>query len=170
MLGHYFTIALRSLKRTPLTATVNVLALAMGLAAFIVAYGIVSFWDKSERHFANVDRTYVITSDLEARNGSIKTGVSPVTNRLYADYLRNEFPDFEAVARTQTFMNDGGVSAGDVNARMFAVAADPSFLDIFDFKFIVGDAKNALRQPNSVVLTQDAARRLFGTDQALGRT
>ncbi|HVR21052.1 MAG TPA: hypothetical protein VMS65_15175, partial [Polyangiaceae bacterium] len=100
MLGHYFTIALRSLRRAPLTAAVNVVALALGLAAFVTAYGVVAFWDKSERHFANVDRTYVITANLEARNGSLKTGVQPTTNRLYADYLKTEFPDFEAVART----------------------------------------------------------------------
>ena len=61
MLGHYFTIAFRSLRRAPLTASVNVIALALGLAAFITAYGVVSFWDRSERHFPNVDRTYVIT-------------------------------------------------------------------------------------------------------------
>ncbi len=170
MLGHYFTIAFRNLRRAPLTAAVNVAALALGLAAFVTAYGVVSFWDKSERNFANVDRTYVVTSDLEARTGTIKTGVQPVTNRLYADYLKTEFPDFEAVARTQTMSNEAGVNAGDINERMFVVAADPSFLDIFDLPFVAGNAKDALREPDSAVLTQDAARRLFGTDDVLGRT
>jgi putative ABC transport system permease protein len=170
MLGHYCTIALRSLRRAPLTAAVNVIALALGLAAFVTAYGVVSFWDRSERHFANADRTYVITSNLEARNGSIRTGVQPTTNRLYADYLRVEFPELEAVARTQTMSNEAGVSAGDVNERMFAVAADPALLDMLDLPFVAGDARAALREPNSVVLTQDAARRLFGTDAVLGRT
>ena len=170
MLGHYLTIAFRSFRRTPLTAAINVIALALGLAAFVTAYGVVSFWDKSERHFSNAGRTYVITSNLEARNGTIKTGVQPTTNRLYADYLKAEFPDFEAVARTQTMSNEAGVSAGDVNERMFVVAADAEFLDIFDLPFVAGDARNALREPNSIVLTQDAATRLFGTDAVLGRT
>jgi len=170
MLGHYFTIALRSLRRAPLTAAVNVVALALGLASFVIAYGIVTFWDKSERHFPNVDRTYVVTADLEALNGSVRTGVSPTTNRLYADYLKAEFTDLEAVARTQTMSNEGGVSAGDVSERMFIVGADAAFLEIFDLPFVKGDAKNALRDPNSVVITQDAAKRLFGTDDVLGRT
>jgi putative ABC transport system permease protein len=170
MLGHYITIALRNLRRTPLTAAVNVIALALGLAAFVTAYGVVSFWEQSERHFTNVDRTYVITAGLEARNGSISTGERPTTNRLYADYLKAEFPDFEAVARTQTMSNEAGVSAGDVNERMFVVSADAQFLDIFDLPFVAGDAKNALREPNSIVLTQGAAQRLFGTEAVLGRT
>ncbi|HET8697367.1 MAG TPA: ABC transporter permease [Gammaproteobacteria bacterium] len=171
MIGHYVTIAMRNLRRAPLTALVNVLALALGLAAFVTAYGIVTFWNKSERHFANADRTYVITADLEAVNGAIKTGVQPTTNRLYADYLKAEFTeDFEAVARTQTMSNEGGVSAGDVSDHMFIVGADAEFLDIFDLPFVKGDPKNALRNPNSAVLTQDAAKRLFGTDDVLGRT
>jgi putative ABC transport system permease protein len=171
MLGHYVTIALRSLRRAPLTAAVNVLALALGLAAFVTAFGIVTFWNKSERHFPNAGRTYVVTSDLEATNGAIKTGVQPTTNRLYADYLKAEFTeDFEAVARTQTMSNEGGVSAGDVSERMFIVGADAAFLDIFDLPFLKGDPKNALRSPSSAVLTQDAAKRLFGTDDVLGRT
>ncbi len=170
MLGHYLTVALRTLRRAPITSAINVVALALGLAAFVTAYGVVSFWDKSERHFANVDRIYAVTSNLEARNGSIKTGVSPTTNRLYADYLKAEFPDFEAVARAQTISNEAYVSAGDRNERMFVVGVDPTFLDIFDLPFVAGDAKNALREPNSAVLTQDAARRFFGTDAVVGRT
>jgi putative ABC transport system permease protein len=170
MFGHYFTIALRNVRRAPLTAAINVIALAVGLAAFITAYGVVGFWNQSERHFANAERTYVVTANLEAKNGPLKTGVTPTTNRLYADYLRAEFPDFEAVARTQAVAAEGGVSAGDVNERMYVIAADPSFLDIFDLPFLAGDAKKALQTPNSVVLTQDAAKRLFGTDQVVGRT
>ena len=77
MLGHYLTIALRSLRRAPFTAAINVVALALGLAAFVTAYGVVTYWDNSERHFANVDRTYVVTANLEARDGSLKTGVRP---------------------------------------------------------------------------------------------
>src|SRR6185503_10930225 len=66
--------------------------------------------------------------------------------------------------------NEAGVAAGDVNERMYVVGADAAFLDIFDLPFVAGDAKNALRDPNSAVLTQDAAKRLFGTDNVLGRT
>ena len=170
MLGHYLSVALRMQRRAPITAAINVIALALGLAAFVTAYGVVSFWDKSERHFTNVERIYAVTANLEARNGSIKTGVSPTTNRLYADYLKAEFPDFEAVARAQTISNEAYVSAGDRNERMFVVGVDPEFLDIFDLPFVAGDAKNALREPNSAVLTQDAAKRFFGTDAVVGRT
>src|SRR5262245_56547227 len=81
MIGHYLTIALRNFRRSPFTASINVFALALGLAAFVAAYGVVSYWERSERHFENADRTYVVTAALAARDGSIRTG-GPRTNRL----------------------------------------------------------------------------------------
>ena len=57
MFGHYLTVAVRSFRRGPLTASVNIFALALGLTAFVIAYGIVNYWERSERHFPNADRT-----------------------------------------------------------------------------------------------------------------
>ena len=57
MLRHYLAIALRNLRRSPFTAAINVATLALGLVAFVAAYAVVAFWDGSERHFANADRT-----------------------------------------------------------------------------------------------------------------
>ena len=169
MLKHYLTIALRSFRRNPFTASVNTFALALGLTAFVMTYAVVNYWDRGERHFANADRTYVVTAALEARDGSVRTGRQPTTNRLYADYLRAEFAEIETVARVQIINAEAGVGTNEKFIRMFVAAADPEFLDIFDLPFIEGDG-NALRQPVSVVLTRDAATRLFGSTDVLGRT
>jgi putative ABC transport system permease protein len=169
MLNHYLTIALRSFRRNPFTASVNIFALALGLTAFVTTYAVVNYWDRGERHFANADRTYVVTADLEARDGSVRTGPQPTTNRLYADYLRAEFPEIETLARVQIINAEAGVGTDDRFIRMFVAAAEPEFLDIFDLPFIAGD-RDALRQPVSVVLTRDAATRLFGSTDVLGRT
>jgi putative ABC transport system permease protein len=48
--------------------------------------------------------------------------------------------------------------------------ADQEFLDAFDLRFIAGDPDNALRQPFSVVLTEDAAARLFGDEDPMGKS
>lgn len=170
MLKHYVTIALRSFGRSPFTSSVNIFALALGLAAFVTAYGVVNYWDGSERHFTNAGRTYVVTADLESSDGSIRTGNRPMSNRLFAEHMRADFPEFEAVARVQVVNAEAGISQGDVFTRMFLVAVERQFLDIFDLPFIAGDAAQALREPNTVVLTNDAAIRLFGADDPLGRT
>ncbi|HEX5047856.1 MAG TPA: ABC transporter permease [Gammaproteobacteria bacterium] len=168
MFRHYLTVAARAFRRGPLTASVNVLTLALGISAFVIAYGVVSYWERSERYFANADRTYVMTATFQGRGGGRATPL-PMTNRLYADYLRADFPELDAVARAQSMYDETGVAAGNVYAEMSVVGAEREFLKIFDLPFVVGDS-SSLSQPNSAVLTQEAAARLFGSADPLGKT
>jgi putative ABC transport system permease protein len=169
MFRHYLTVAVRSFRRGPLTASVNIFALALGLTAFVIAYGVVSYWERSERHFANADRTYVVTATFEGRDGQRRATPLPFTNRLYADYLRADFPELETVARAQVMYEETGVAAGDVYKAMFVVGVESEFLEIFDLPFVAGDAK-ALSQPNSAVLTAETAALLFGAADPIGQT
>src|SRR4029079_17082846 len=47
---------------------------------------------------------------------------------------------------------------------------DSSFFDVFSFPFIKGDPKNAFKQLNSIILTETAAKRYFGDEDAMGKT
>ena len=169
MFRHYLTVAVRSFRRGPLAASINIFALALGLTAFVIAYGVVNYWERSERHFPNADRTYVVTAAFQGRDGQGRATPLPMTNRLYADYLRADFPEFEAVARAQVMYGETGVAAGDVYTEMFIVGAESEFLEIFDLPFVAGDSK-ALSQPNSAVLTEETAARLFGAADPMGQT
>jgi len=118
MLGHYLAIALRNLHRAPFTALINVATLALGLVAFVAAYAVVSYWSHSDRHFANADRTYVITASLALRDGSISTGNMPQTNDLYQKYMRLEFPEFQAIARANPWSKTASITADGRRARV----------------------------------------------------
>ena len=170
MLRHYLAIALRNLRRSPFTAAINVSTLALGLVAFVAAYAVVAYWRGSDRQFANVDRTYVITASLEARDGSISTGAMPATNELYERYLRIDFPEFEAIARANVWNRAATVTAEGKGARVVAVGVDPEFLDIFELPFIAGDRETAFAVPNALLVTRATALRLFGTEEVLGKT
>jgi putative ABC transport system permease protein len=170
MLRHYLAIALRNLRRAPFTALINVATLALGLVAFVAAYAVVAYWSHSDRHFANADRTYVITASLALRDGSISTGNMPQTNELYQKYMRLEFPEFQAIVRANAWSKTASVTADGHRTRVVAVAVDPEFLDIFDLPFISGDPRTALSTPDGVLLSEAAAVRLYGTRDVLGRT
>jgi len=62
------------------------------------------------------------------------------------------------------------VASGANAVRLFGVAVDPEFLDIFDLPFVAGDARSALASPRSVVLTRASAARLFGAENPIGKT
>jgi putative ABC transport system permease protein len=170
VISHYLSIALRNLRRSPFTAAVNVFTLALGLVAFVAAYAVVAYWGNSDRHFANTDRTFVITAHLALRDGSINSGTFPQTTDFYERYLRLEFPEFERIVRARIWNRQASVSADGRGARVVAAAVDPEFLDIFDLPFLAGDPRTALQSPNGLLLTEATALRLFGTREALGKT
>lgn len=169
MLAHYTASTISQVRRAPLSAAISVLTLAVGFACFITAHAITGFWKASEQHFANVDRIFSVSTDLAFRDGSLATGHLPLTNEHVAAYLRADYPGLAAVARARVISDAAMVSTDDRALRLFRVDVDPEFLEIFDLPFIIGDSRRALREPGTVVLTQDAAARLFGEEQALGR-
>jgi len=169
MLGHYLTVAVRSFARAPLAATVNVFALALGLTAFVIAYGAVSYWERAERHFANADRTYVVTAAFRGRDGQNPSRPLPLTNPLYAPITCAPTFRSSKPSRAQIMGGEAGVAAGDVYAQLFVVGAETEFLEVFDLPFVAGDG-TALSQPRSAVLTEEAAAGLFGGDDPLGKT
>ena len=169
MLAHWSVSTIAQIRRAPLAAAISVLTLAVGLAAFITMHAITGFWTRSEQHFANVDRIFGVSTDLSFRDGSLATGELPLTNGHVAAYLKGDYPDLAAVARARVISDAAMVSTDDRALRLFRVDVDADFLEIFDLPFIAGDPQRALREPRSVVLTQEAAERLFGEEQALGR-
>jgi putative ABC transport system permease protein len=166
MLSHYLAVALRTFRRSPAAALLNVFTLALGLVAFIAAAGVIGFWDRAEQRFPGADRIYVVTSNLEVPDNGLVTGVMTGTNHYVAQYLKADFPALEAVARVVFVNANASYVSGDRSIRIVEFGADPDFLDVFDLPFIAGDARDALRQPRSAVMTEDAARRLFGNPRA----
>src|SRR5688572_30952371 len=90
MLAHHVKIAARQLRRSPVSALLNVVTLSLGLACFVAASTIVGFWNRAEQSFANANRTYVVT-------GVSLSGVFvPLTSSLVAEQLLADFPEIEA--------------------------------------------------------------------------
>ena len=170
MLTHYLTLALRNARRTPLASAVNVLTLALGLACFLSAYAAVAFWDRAERGFANADRTYVLTIEFAFTNGSFARPTTVGGPAHVHEYLRADLPRLERIARAALMNPQTAFAAGDRAVRLRSLAVDPEFLAIFDLPFVAGDPDTALAAPRSVVLTRDAAARLFGDASPLGRS
>lgn len=138
------------------------------MTCFVVAYSVVSYWHHAERGFAKADRTYVMTTRIQLSDGS-DTGPNPRLDPDFYEKLKLAFPEFETIARARA-AGVVSVTAGDAKTRLFGSYADTEFLEIFDLPFITGDPTTALSEPNSAVITDATARRLFGSDDAIGRT
>ena len=170
MLGHYLSLALRNLRRSPVASAMNVLTLSLGLACFVLASAFVTFWQRAEEYFANADRIAVLTMNLDLVDNSLHFTDDPGTPEIAASYLKSEFPALERVARAASFYGEATLASGDQVVRRKAAAADADFLEIFALPFVAGDSRGALAKPASAVVTQELATRLFGSAAALGRT
>jgi putative ABC transport system permease protein len=170
MLQHYLTSALRSFRRQRIATAINVLGLALGLACFVAAYSAIVYLRSGDRHYANAQRTYVIAQRTSSADlGGMDTGFRTRSAPPVAKYLRADFPQLEAVARV-TSLPPIATAVGDRKAFLSTAAAEPEFLQIFDFPFAAGGGVDALRRPRTALLTRDAAVRLFGSIDAVGRT
>jgi putative ABC transport system permease protein len=163
MLTHYFAAAWRAIGKAPFTNAANVLTLALGLTCFVAAHGVAAYWKAGDRHHPGADRIhYVCTYCESGQPGEIQ---SPA--RL-ARELRSAMPDLEIVARLG-FPSEYAVASDGSKAFIQGVPADAELLTLFPFDFLEGSAQQALRSPDSVVLSVETARQLFGSAPALGR-
>ena len=172
MLAHYLAVALRNVRAAPFAAAVNVLTLAVGLVCFVTAYAAGMFWSSAEQQFRNADDVHVVTVSIKSRDNSGFGGLrnSTATPEVAAEALKSDFPGIAKVARAVIIDRKTMVASGANAVRLFGVAVDPEFLDIFALPFVAGDARSALASPRSAVLTRESAARLFGADDPLGKT
>jgi putative ABC transport system permease protein len=167
MLKSYFRIALRNLWKHKGYSFINIAGLAVGMACALF----ILLWVQDEMSFDrfhdNAGSLFRVEQDQSGRQGKFHVNVTPYG---MAAALKAEIPEVRETtrwARSETLLVRHGDKAFYEN-RIAAV--DPSFLWMFTFPTLRGDAGTALSGPASVVLTEDLAKKYFGTADAIGRT
>jgi putative ABC transport system permease protein len=168
MIRHYLVSAFVNIGRAPVTTAAKILTLALGLAAMIAVTGIVSHWRSSDSQITPPGDRVVMFTRSAARDGGGFDRPVPTTQTFLAKYIREDIPEFEAIARFRR-LGEVPAKAGDRIVVLNGANAEPEFLEIFKFNFIAGDPATALKREDGIILGEDAAQRLFGTTQALGR-
>jgi putative ABC transport system permease protein len=171
MFSHYVTVALRNVRSAPFASAINVVTLAVGLVCFVTAFAAATFWGAAEQQFRNARDIYVLTATLKNRDnpGFGLENVTAVPD-IAAETLKSDYPAITKIARAVIIDRKTMVAHGERAVRLFGVAVDPEFLEIFDLPFVAGDARAAFASPRSVVLTREAVARLFGADEPIGQT
>ena len=160
MIKTYFKIGFRALLRNKSYAFINVAGLALGLAACIVIFLVVQNELSYDRFHKKADRTYRVTVHGLDYNPSVSFAIAPA--------FRNDFPEAEQVSQYY-YQQQGLLKVGQerYNEEGYAFA-DQYFTKIFDFKWLAGNPETALKEPNTIVLTENIAKKYFGKTDVLG--
>jgi len=168
MIKNYFKTALRNLQRNKIYAAINIGGIAIGLAAFWLIALYVSDELSYDRSFENANRICRVVQHASWQGGSMN--IVP-TSAPFATAFKNNFPEVEDAVRID--LEGGGViKYGDKIIKQEDICvADNSFFKIFDYHFLYGDSKTALAQPQSIVITQSLANKIFGdASKAINQT
>lgn len=158
MLRNYFRLVWRSMGRNKIFSFINILGLSISLAGafliFIWIFHEVSF----DRFHKEAGRLYEVYRHTDF-NGDIRTlDMSP--EPLGPD-LKSEFPEVEKCSRYAALHMV--FQHGQSPVEEFVAFVDPDFLSMFSFPLVKGDKDEVFKTPNSIVLTESAAVRLFGS-------
>ena len=170
MLKNYFQTALRNLIRYKGFTFINVLSLTIGIVSCLVIGLFVVDELKYDKFIPEHERIFRLYTETTGRGeNELNAGTPP----MYATTLQQEFPE---VDKTLRIMVGTGTSdkklfeAGEVSAyEQKGIAAENTFFEIFPLKAI-GDTRNALSEPNTIVLKSETAKKFFGTEDAVGKT
>ena len=167
MFKNYFKVALRSLRKQFGYSFINIFGLAVGLTCFILIGLFVQFELSYDTFHEKSDRIYRIAKESSVERFLGNT-ISTATPDPLRDELLNEFPEVEHV--TQVAKAHSLVEYGENGFYEDGLYATDQFFDVFSFPLVRGNPQTALVEPNSIVITESLASRLFGTQDPMGQS
>jgi len=167
MFKNYVLIALRNIRRHQGYSFINVAGLAMGMACcvLILAWGVDEVG--TDRFHEKADSISIVRTTQRYGSRTV-TGTGSVP--ALGPALKAEYPEVRDTARIQNGQAEHLLGSGDRAFRESVQMADAGIFEIFSFPLVEGNVKDLFAGPEVMVLSESAARRMFGGEDPLGRT
>lgn len=159
MFKNYLMIAIRIIRRHKVYSFINITGLALGIACCCL----ILLWVQDELSY---DRFHENAENLYAATFSNGSTVTPTA---LAEYFKAEYPEITHASR---FRGTGGSLLKYENTEISendGIMVDPDFLAMFTFRFLRGDPDTALSSPDSIVISESLAYKLFRKRDAIDR-
>jgi putative ABC transport system permease protein len=177
MLSHYVKVAFRGLLKHKGHSLINILGLALGMACCLLILLFLRDEVGYDRFHERADRVFRITHEVGfPKQPVLHAAITPIS---LAPALRKEMPEIAAATRLIPYFEGSLPGKAAVSyrtgrdERQFYEAffwADPDIFRVFTFPLVAGNPQGQLAAPNTVVLSESAARKYFGDEPALGKT
>ncbi len=166
MLKNHVKTAFRSLKRNTYYTGIHIVGLGVAIACGLFIYRYVTFHLRYDDYHRQAASTYKVVSNLHMDQTSYNEGVS------YATYeaLKNKVPGIDRAVfsiGSQRLTVRAGQQLFDTDKKV--AFADSGWFGLFDYRWLAGPP-GALDRPQTVALMASTAKRLFGNEDAMGKT
>lgn len=167
MVRNYIKTAWRNLLRGKAFSVINITGLAIGLSAFLLLALYIKDELSYDRFHEKADRIYRVSREFLAEDGSTDLHLARVAPP-YGPLIAQDFPEVERMVRMlETSLT---IQHGDVlfnEERVFF--AEDGFLDLFTIDVVQGDARTALKDPFTILLSTPMAEKYFGNENPIGK-
>ncbi|MBS1653821.1 MAG: ABC transporter permease, partial [Bacteroidetes bacterium] len=166
MFKNYLSVAIKNIRKQKMFSLINIAGLTIGIACcFMIYLFVLNEFSMDDFHKNGKDIYRVMRV---GNNNGGKTKI-PYLSPPYGPALVNDYPD--AVQSAVRVMRDNNlVSYGETSFNEKNIyIVDSNFFNFFSFRLVKGDPASVLKYPNSIVLTESAAKKYFGKDDPLGK-
>lgn len=160
MFKNYFKIALRNLWRNKIFSVINIGGLALGLAVCLLITLFVTDELSYDRYNLNADRIYRVNSDFKFAGGVFNDRLSPAP---MAATMMKEYPQIEQASRIRELGRTLVKKGTETYAEPASYYADANLFDVFTLPMVAGDPKTALKEPHSLVISENIAQKYFNS-------
>jgi putative ABC transport system permease protein len=183
MLKNFFILAIRNLLKSRTTSMINILGFSLGITCCLVIYFKVNYELSFDTYHTDSKNTFRVVRQTKGLGLNLAEGEWEYREGVFGALpgeIRADIPEVRTVAAVMQFgtivkIPDPAASRGFKLFRLEEGGfVEPSFFQIFDFKGTnfrwMGGSAGLLKEPNSVVLTQQEADRYFPGQDAMGKT
>lgn len=171
MLANYLKTALRNLLRDRLTAFINISGLAISITTVLLIYLFIKDELSFDRYHSKADRIYRVTRNFLDQDGKSTLHLATIAPP-FGPLLKNDFGEVNKMARTLQYSLVMAVEENGERKKMATendvYMAEPALFDIFDIPMVSG-VPGSLERPLTVLLSEKAAQKYFGTTEVSGK-
>lgn len=166
MIGSYIKTSGRNMVRNKLFSAINIVGLAISMSVGLLLISLLSDMLEYDRFHEKGNRIYRVNSNYKYLQQDENTFGS--TSLRVPEVIKQSVP--EATEVTTLYRGfEGDITASEKTIPLYGYWASGSFFDVFTFPLIEGNARTALKNPFSIVLTEKSANKLFGHTDVLGK-
>jgi putative ABC transport system permease protein len=169
MFRNYFRIAWRNLLKNKIYSFINLFGLTVGLACFLLIALYIFDELTFDRFHKDADNIYRVVEDKTSADGK-QSKVASVAYNIYS-HAQTDFPEVSRITHI-SILGRANILNNENNKAFYESywVVNHDFLKLFDFKIIAGDRNTALKDPNSVIITEETAKKIFGEINVIGKT